>query len=390
MASCLFIIDSSPAVRRLVEQASSTEGYEVTAFDDGPSALHAAKRLQPELIIADYHLEGIKFTNFCEELDTLEGRPNISILSLINMADRPDEEHLRSLGVRAFLKKPLQLHHLSEALKKLRSDAQRAAAPPKAPVRKARTWPPISQETAEDGGQAPDKDDLDEVETSDENVDVNPVVPPAPQSKPKVTEPLVRAGTREKSEAPAEGAVQSPLPTLAQPTAEQVERMVSQLLPDLVAREVATQLKKIVQFEITTQLATAISLEQITKVLRGAVERELPTIADQHISGMERTIQQNLSDTAGQAVEKLTDKLVRELVDPTVRKQLPEVVRQQLPSIDTLMKEAAREAASQYARQAAEDIVREMAKDAIKQAVDKMVPDMAEAVIKKEIERLTA
>jgi len=390
MASCLFIIDSSPAVRRLVEQASSAEGYEVTAFDDGPSALHAAKRLRPELIIADYHLEGIKFTNFCEELDTLESRPNISILSLINLADRPDEEHLRSLGVKAFLKKPLQLHHLSEALKKLRSDTQQAASTPKVTVRKTRTWPPISQATEEDGGQARNLDDLDEVETADETVDVNPVIPPAPPSKPKVTEPLVRAGTHDQPEAPAEGAMQGPLPTLSQPTAEQVERMVSQLLPDLVAREVATQLKKIVQFEITTQLATAISLEQITKVLRGAVERELPTIAAQHISEMERTIQQNLSDTAGQSVEKITDKLVRELVDPAVWKQLPEVVRQQLPSIDTLMKEAAREAASQYARQAAEDIVREMAKDAIKQAVNKIVPDMAEAEIKKEIERLTA
>jgi len=390
MASCLFIIDISPAVRRLVEQASSEEGYEVTAFDDGPSALHAAKRLRPELIIADYHLEGIKFTNFCEELDTLESAPHISILSLINLADRPDEEHLRSLGVKAFLKKPLQLHHLSEALKKLRSDAQQAAAPPKVPVRKARTWPPISQATVEDGGQSPDQDDLDEAETSDENVNVNPVVPSAPPKEPNVAKTTIQASAPGKSEAPAEEAMRGLLSQLAQTTAEQAERRMSKLVPDLVAREVATHLKQIVHSEVSTQLATAISLEQITKVLRDAVERELPNIADQHISGMERTIQQNLSDTAGQAVEKITDKLVRELVDPTVRKQLPEVVRQQLPSIDTLMKEAAREAASQYARQAAEDIVREMAKDAIKQAVDKMVPDMAEAVIKKEIERLTA
>jgi len=164
---------------------------------------------------------------------------------------------------------------------------------------------------------------------------------------------------------------------------------VSQLVPDLVTRQVATHLKQIVQFEISAQLDTAISLEQITKVLRGAVERELPTIAAQHLPELERTIQQNLSDEAGQSVEKITEKLVRELVDPTVRKHLPEVVRQQLGSIDQLVTEAVRESASQYARQAVADIVREMAKDTIKQAVEEIVPDMAEAKIKKEIERLT-
>ncbi len=394
VASCLFVIDSSPAVRRLVEQASSAEGYEVTAFDDGPSALDAAKRRRPELVIADYHLEGIKFTDFCEELDKLDSTPTISIISLINLADRPNEERLRSLGVKAFLKKPIQPDHLGQALKKLRSDTQQAASAPKVTTRKIRTWPPISQETAEDGGRAPDLDDLDEVETADESLEINPVIPPAPSSKPKVAEIPVQAGAREKSEAPAEDAKPGPLPTPTQSTVEQVERRVSQLVPDLVARlvarEVATQLKQIVQFEITTQLATAISLEQITKVLRGAVERELPTIAAQHISEMERTIQQNLSDTADQSLEKITDKLVRELVDPTVRKHLPEVVRQQLDSMDRLVKEAAREAASQFARQAAEDIVREMAKDTIKQVVKEIVPDMAEAEIKKEIERLTA
>ena len=390
MASCLFIIDSSPAVRRLVQQASSAEGYEVTAFDNGPSALDAAKRLRPELIIADYHLEGIKFSDFCEELDRLDSTPNISIISLINLADRPNEEHLRSLGVKAFLKKPLQPDHLGQALKKLRSDTQQAGSASKVTVRKTRTWPPISQETEEEGSRAPDLDDLNEAETADESLEINPVIPPGPTKKPKVVVPPAPFRTEEKADAPVQDAKQGLLPTPAQPTAEEVERRVSQLVPDLVAREVATQLKQIVQFEITTQLATAISLDQITKVLRGAVERELPTIAAQHISGMERTIQQNLSDTASQTVEKVTDKLVKELVDPTVREHLPEVVRQQLGSIDRLVKEAAQDAASQYARHTAENTVREMAKDILKKAVEKIVPDVAEAEIKKEIERLTA
>lgn len=44
MAARLFVIDGSPAVRRLVEQVSTTEGYEVHAFQDGPSALQEIGR----------------------------------------------------------------------------------------------------------------------------------------------------------------------------------------------------------------------------------------------------------------------------------------------------------------------------------------------------------
>ena len=53
MASPIFVVDSSPAVRRLVEQISIPEGFEVVGFQDGPAALEAARRSSPSLIIAD-------------------------------------------------------------------------------------------------------------------------------------------------------------------------------------------------------------------------------------------------------------------------------------------------------------------------------------------------
>src|SRR4051812_48420236 len=55
MPSSIFIVDSSPAVRRMVEQISTPEGFEVVGFQDGPAALEAARRISPALIIADYH-----------------------------------------------------------------------------------------------------------------------------------------------------------------------------------------------------------------------------------------------------------------------------------------------------------------------------------------------
>ncbi|MFO0730535.1 MAG: hypothetical protein U0361_05995 [Nitrospiraceae bacterium] len=54
MGSTIFVVDSSPAVRPVVEQISAPEGYEVIAFQDGPTALDAARKLTPALIAIFY------------------------------------------------------------------------------------------------------------------------------------------------------------------------------------------------------------------------------------------------------------------------------------------------------------------------------------------------
>ena len=56
----------------MVEQISTPEGFEVVGFQDGPAALEAAKRLSPQLIIADYHLDNMTFSGFCKEVNKLD------------------------------------------------------------------------------------------------------------------------------------------------------------------------------------------------------------------------------------------------------------------------------------------------------------------------------
>ena len=98
----IFVVDSSPGVRRLVEQISSPEGFEVVGFQDGPAALEAARRTSPALIIADYHLDNMTFAGFCKEINKLDNLSETYLISLINPADRPDENHLRIFEVDRF------------------------------------------------------------------------------------------------------------------------------------------------------------------------------------------------------------------------------------------------------------------------------------------------
>ena len=160
MASTIFVVDSSPAVRRLVEQISKPEGCDVVGFQDGPAALEAARRMSPNLIIADYHLENMTFSGFCKEVHKLDNLAETYIVSLTSPSDRVDEAHLRSLGVKAFLNKPFQSESLIDVIKDL--EAQQASRSNGA-KKKPRSWPPVSSATDSDD-DTPNDDSLTEEE----------------------------------------------------------------------------------------------------------------------------------------------------------------------------------------------------------------------------------
>ena len=153
MALPIFVVDSSPAVRRMVEQISTPEGFEVVGFQDGPAALEAARRSSPSLIIADYHLDNMTFSGFCKEINKLDNLTETYLISLVNPADRPDENLLRTLGVKAFLKKPFQSEDLLDVLKSLQ---QKTAATSNGKGLKRRVWPPTSTSTDSDDDAAID------------------------------------------------------------------------------------------------------------------------------------------------------------------------------------------------------------------------------------------
>jgi DNA-binding response OmpR family regulator len=175
VASSIFIVDSSPAVRRMVEQISAPEGFDVVGFQDGPAALEAARRLSPALIIADYNLDNITFSGFCKEVNKLDNLSETTLISLVNPADRPDENILRNLGVKAFLKKPFQSDDLLDVIKNL----QQIQQPKDNGARlKRRVWPPTSTSTDLDDDDAA----MDQLNEHDEQegltMDQSPASPP--------------------------------------------------------------------------------------------------------------------------------------------------------------------------------------------------------------------
>ena len=179
--------------------------------------MEAARRMSPNLIIADYHLENMTFSGFCKEVHKLDNLAETYIVSLISPSDRVDETHLRSLGVKAFLNKPFQSENLIDVIKDL--EAQQASST-NGTKKKSRSWPPVSSATDSD-----DDDFSDDSLTEEEEEQAI-----APHSQPKDS-PVTATTAARASTAEPEEAMKGLFGQLLHSMSERTEKKIADLLP---------------------------------------------------------------------------------------------------------------------------------------------------------------
>ncbi len=113
----LMVVDSDRAVQAWIEERLRPEGFEVSCFDDGLSALDMLSKLDPDLILADYNLEGINIFRFCDKLRQKSMSRARPLLLMVNPAEPVDQNRLRASGVVDFIKKPLKAEDLMEKIR---------------------------------------------------------------------------------------------------------------------------------------------------------------------------------------------------------------------------------------------------------------------------------
>lgn len=129
----LLVIDHDPAVQRAVETALSAEGCEVTAVGDGLTALDVALATTPDVILADYRMEGTNIFRFLEKLKQKNMLKNVALLLLVNPGDVYDELTLRLVGVTDFLRKPLNAKETVDRVKRYSPIPTSVSAAPSPP-----------------------------------------------------------------------------------------------------------------------------------------------------------------------------------------------------------------------------------------------------------------
>jgi CheY-like chemotaxis protein len=114
----LLVIDQDPSVQHAVEAALSPHGFEVTTVGDGLSALDVALATAPDIILAEYRMDGMNIFRFFEKLKQKNVLKTIALLLLVNPTDVYDELTLRLVGVSDFLRKPLTVQELLDRVKR--------------------------------------------------------------------------------------------------------------------------------------------------------------------------------------------------------------------------------------------------------------------------------
>jgi CheY-like chemotaxis protein len=384
VASTIFVIDSSPAVRRMVEQISTPAGYDVVGFQDGPAALEAARKLSPDLIITDYHLDNMTFSGFCKEVHKLDNLSDTYIIALTGATDKLDESHLKSLGVKAFLKKPFQSENLLDLIKDL---SHTSAA--KNGNKKKRSWPPTSSETDSDDEALDGPVD----ERQDEEEDLNLTIPfpvgAGPQAKKETPMgPKTSAAAEIKpSMAEPEEAMKGLFGQLLSSMSEKTEKKISEILPQMVSKGLAAHVAKAVEAEVHQQLGTGLSQERLTQVIEPLLTKELPKVLTSEMAVLEPIIRHSIFEIASPLIKENIEQMVREQAK-TVKQSLPEAVQEHLKSIEGQVQEEIKQAAAAQTEKLAADVLRAAADEQIQQAVEKLVPTLVERQIKAEIDRL--
>jgi YesN/AraC family two-component response regulator len=294
------------------------------------------------------------------------------LVSLVNPVDRPDENHLRTLGVKAFLNKPFQADDLLDIIKSLQQKQQGLS---NAKGLKRRVWPPTSTSTDyEEGDEVMDHLNVPE-EQEDQSMDQH-------SDTPKIA--VARAST-----AGPEDAMKGLFEQLLQSMTQRTEKRLTDLLPQAIEAKLASHVRPIVQKELRSQLGEILSHEQLAAIIKPILSLELPGLLSKEMKACEPMIRQTVSDLVGAAIKQSLDQSVREQAEAGIRKLLPDMVREHLGAIDKIVKDEIRQATLKQAQLLADDIVRATAEQTVEQAVQRIVPELAEQRIKAELKRLT-
>jgi two-component system chemotaxis response regulator CheY len=108
----LLIVDDSTVIRRTVERALAEQASEIRAAGDGVEALRVFAEYEPDLVTMDLTMPNLDGLGCIRKM--LEKRPQVRILVITALADKPTAIEAVELGALGFIVKPFTERRLQE------------------------------------------------------------------------------------------------------------------------------------------------------------------------------------------------------------------------------------------------------------------------------------
>ena len=112
----ILVVEDNPLNRELTEAILERAGYAVDAVGDAETALAAAGRAQPDLVLMDIELPGMDGLEATRRLKADPTTREIPVLALTAYAMAGDEARARAAGCDGYLTKPIHRPTLLDAV----------------------------------------------------------------------------------------------------------------------------------------------------------------------------------------------------------------------------------------------------------------------------------
>src|SRR5215468_2376154 len=124
----VLVVDDSLSVRKMVERALETKGFEVVAASSGAEAMERLDSTMPDLVVCDVVMPDVDGYRICETVRThpvLSHTPVLLISGIVNSAVLDRAARVRSTAI---LRKPFTADDLARKVGELLASPRGAAA----------------------------------------------------------------------------------------------------------------------------------------------------------------------------------------------------------------------------------------------------------------------
>ncbi len=406
----ILLADKSITIQKVVEMLFSGREYEVASVSDGEAALHEATRSVPDVVLADVDLPRIDGYSLAARFKKVPALAQTPVILMMSRDDVYEGEKGKQAGIVDFIAKPFESQELIGKVKKALPLASSRPVVEPAPAAYA---PPVAKPK-----QAAPADIFEIINNAPSPAEVVRTVAPAPEEEEAVyeVEPVV-----EEVEAPLAQEEAKALPIGAKAVEEMraglgLAEKTEERQPEIVTFEsfeaaLETEQPHPLPTPVKSSPAAPRPVSPPSPRKPGEEPRKPPeepmatmaakVLADMPLPSVPTISEEAMRKMAEESVEKMAEKVFRDMPPPSVPTISEEAMRKiaeasvektaekvfqdiPLPTLPKISDETIRRGIEE----AVMKVARLMAREIIEQVAWEVIPQLAETLIKEEIERL--
>jgi DNA-binding response OmpR family regulator len=385
----ILLADKSITIQKVVEMLFSGKDYEVTCVSDGDTALHEASRVVPDVVLVDVDLPRIDGYSFAGRLKQTPQLSQTPVILMMSRDDVYDSAKGKQGEVLDYIAKPFESQELIGKVKKaLAAAPPRLAEPvisreatPSAPREAAPLTPPITKprqaspsDIFEIIKEAPTQAEFKQaamLSSEEESVyEVEPEVEEVEETVPRESSTVLPVGDRAVEE------MRAGLGLNEQPTEPEIVPFEAFDLAMETAPKTSFPHEPKPPTPVVSALQPPVTLQITDDKVRSMVEATVSQAVKEAIKNIPAPVPTVLPESELRGMtEKIISKMAQDMLKDMPPPPLPKIS-------DDTVRRGIEEAISKIAREIAREVIEKVAWE--------VIPQLAEHMIKEEIERLKA